>query len=930
MAMPGMKSRAWKNIVIFGSLVLVIVGFGGLFVLQGSSDGLVQVFVIGFGLLTFALFAGPGIVYVARKRIAFVKKKIPGGTLAWIRAHLYLPVLALVATWVHATIVPFRVALTSGKVLAMLGIVVSIGGWARHKMIGVDKVAINADVKISRIAATHGRSFRQLVTDFKQLRRPTADIEADVGRLPADQQASWAEIVEIQQSVDDQFPRGGGQTGRVRALKAFRSLHAPLTIVLFVVLAFHMWDVLGAEQAVFGDEKTEVANAETCAECHSGIYDEWARSAMAHAQTSTIMEAQLPITLTKNIALAEDPNVPLEPEFAEATLQACINCHAPTGGQFTQDPLAFLPLDENGSGGEPAVSGGDKAVNSDGVSCVTCHTFDRALGELEGLGPIGVGNTGSLGGYGDFFGPVFDDPSPLPVRIHGIEDNGLFNDPIAASESCGACHNVKVDLDADGLSPDENDFAEGDDDDGDFQLDANELDNADGTLDDLVLQTTFDEWQDYVQFFDERFVDEDLAVDNALGCVECHMPSIPGETEPLVDYAPGFLPLPERETRDHSFIGVDYDPDPEEYVKKGLSIDAVNEVIVERQALLETAVTLEVVDGGVVEGDEFLSTMIVKNNLLGHSFPTGFAFARQFFFEVSAETADGEQVCLSDVPVGDAVIEAPCVSGDVPERTGRIPQCDPVSVAELQGVDRTEVANGTVDFADAAPVGECDPWLANYQKILTDGDPDGDGIFAEVPFQTLLPDIVKTRVRVFDGQSMDALQPTRVAIDPDTGEQIDLSFDTFVYGFDTTGIAPGTPITVTAKLRFRHLPPEFVRGLETELEQIDDVPESAKIDAEELVGNIVISDIVEASSNEGEILACEGPQNDPDGSLLKCLDEETPAEQLVEVALPIDGLHDGDLDSSGASSSAGLLPWVVSGLFAAAGWSLAGLRRRSR
>jgi hypothetical protein len=227
-------------------------------------------------------------------------------------------------------------------------------------------------------------------------------------------------------------------------------------------------------------------------------------------------------------------------------------------------------------------------------------------------------------------------------------------------------------------------------------------------------------------------------------------------------------------------------------------------------------------------------------------------------------------------------------------------------------------------------VGECDPWLANYQKILTDGDPDVDGVFTEVPFQTLLPDIVKTRVRVADGQTMDALQPTRVAVDEETGELIDLSFDEFDYIFDTTGIAPGTEINVTAKLRFRHLPPEFVRGLEAELELVDDVPESAFIDAEELVANIVITDVVAAVSNEGEVLACEGPQNAPDGSLLKCVDEDLPEEELVEVALPIDGLHDGDLDTNGASGSGGLLPWVVSGLFAVAGWTLAGLRRRPR
>lgn len=923
-----MKSKAWNRIVWLGSIALALIGFGGLFLLQGASDGFMQLFVIGFGFLTFAFFAGPGILYVARKRIPAVKKRMPGGTLAWIRAHLYLPVLALIAAWVHATIVPFRDTLSSGKVLLVLGILVSICGWARHKMIGVGKAAVNADVQISRIAAEQGRAFRQLVTDYKQLRRPTADIEADVSRLDANQREAWSQVVEIQQSIDDQFPRGGKQSGRIRALKLFKAAHAPLTIALFLVLAFHMWDVLGATQSVLGDEVTEVANAETCAECHSGIYDEWASSAMAHAQTSTIMEAQLPVTLTKNFELANDPDLGLDEDFVEATVGACIDCHAPIGGKFTEDPLAFLPLNEPGSGGKPAVSGGDKAVNADGVSCLTCHTFDRAFEELEGLGPIFVGDTGSLGGYGTMYGPLFDDPDPLPVRIHGIEANGLFDDPIAASESCGACHNVKVDLDGDGLSPEENDFAEGDDDDGDFQLDVNEIDNADGTLDDLILQTTFDEWQDYLVAYEDRFAEEleaGLETKQPLGCIECHMPSKPGQEEPVVDYAPGFLPIPERETRSHTFIGVDYDPDPEEYVKKGLGANAINEVIQERKALLGTSITLELEDNGVVDGDSFFSAMTVTNNLLGHNFPTGFAFARQFFFEVSAETVDGEQVCLADVPLGDGIIPAQCVSGEVAERSDPVPQCDPVSLAEVSGLPLEEVPNGTIDFGDPLPAGECDPWLVNYQKILTDGDPDGDGIFSEVAYQSLLPDIVKIRERVADGQRMEALQSVRLKEDPETGELLDDSFDVFLFEFDTSELEPGTEIVVTGKLRFRHLPPEFIRSLEAELENVDDVPPSAFIDAEELIGNMVISDVVTATSNEGRVLACEGPQNDPDASLLDCL-EELPDDELVEVAHLADG-H-GELRTAGASGRGGLWPWVLSGLFAAAGWTLTGRIRR--
>ena len=47
--------------------------------------------------------------------------------------------------------------------------------------------------------------------------------------------------------------------------------------------------------------------------------------------------------------------------------------------------------------------------------------------------------------------------------------------------------------------------------------------------------------------------------------------------------------------------------------------------------------------------DGFLTVSVeVHNNLLAHAFPTGFAFARQFWLEVSAETDGGDEICLAD------------------------------------------------------------------------------------------------------------------------------------------------------------------------------------------------------------------------------------------------------------------------------------------
>jgi hypothetical protein len=111
------RAKNWDVGVLIGSLAVLLFGFGGLFLLQStdSAGSPTLLFVVLLGLVTFALFAGPGIVYVLRKRNAWVKAKLPGGTMPWIRSHLYLPITALVAAFVHATVVPFRANLSSGK-----------------------------------------------------------------------------------------------------------------------------------------------------------------------------------------------------------------------------------------------------------------------------------------------------------------------------------------------------------------------------------------------------------------------------------------------------------------------------------------------------------------------------------------------------------------------------------------------------------------------------------------------------------------------------------------------------------------------------------------------------------------------------------------------------------------------------------------------
>lgn len=903
------SSPTWNRIALFGSIALVILTLGGLFLLQSAraSATTTLLFIVFLGIVTLLLFGGPGIAFVARKRIPYLKKRLPGGTLTWVRAHLYLPILALVAGWMHASSAPFRSTLSSGKVLLALGVVISAAGVARHHLIGITKAAINADAQISKIAAAQTRQFRQLVIDYKQLRRPLADIMSDASALPPAQQEAWAKVVDTQTKINRDFPRGGRQSRNIRMQKLLRAVHAPLTIALFLTLGFHVVDVLGVTDSVLAGDKENIASVSDCAGCHSEIVDDWSRSSMAHAQTGTIMEAQLPVTLARNEELAQQLG-PAQQELFDSSAQVCVNCHAPVGAEFVEDPTAVLPLNEASDAKPAAVTGGGSAINKDGVSCTVCHTQSIALGELAGSGPLNI-QSGTRDDYGTVFGPLFDDPNPLPVRVHDVgltDEDGFWNDPIATSIACGACHNVKLDIDGDGLSSFDQDD-EGDDD-GDGILNGNELDNEDGTLDDLVLQTTFDEWQDYVASYDDTIgADGSTDVNAPLGCIDCHMPSnIDQAEEPVVDAAPGLLPTPDRPHRSHSFIGVDYDLDPAAYEALGLPASTINSILAERAALLQSAVTLETQNPQPTSGGNTqVANVVVSNNLLGHVFPTGFAFARQFWLEVSAVDQAGNEVCLVN-PFEQVGIPSPCSSGQIADRTDVLPQCDPVATAAALGLDRFAVPNGDIDFAEPVAPGKCDPWLANFQKILSDGDPDGDGIFREVAYQSFLADIVRNRLRMIDNLSMAQLQSTRLIADA-TGALQRADQVVIPYEFEAPA---GATLTVTATMHFRHLPPEFIRSLANEQESLDNVTPSARInDPQELVDNLVVTDIVTAVNGDGEVLACEGPQNRDGATILSCIE-------------PVSG--DGALRLASVGSphrrSAPTLPAaIIVGLFAMAG-----------
>ena len=187
---------------------------------------------------------------------------------------------------------------------------------------------------------------------------------------------------------------------------------------------------------------------------------------------------------------------------------------------------------------------------------------------------------------------------------------------------------------------------------------------------------------------------------------------------------------------------------------------------------------------------------------------------------------------------------------------------------------------------------------------------------------------MKLRTRVATQQVMRTLDPIREVADAN-GTLQDRSSDSYDYVFDTASLPPGTKIVVTAKLRFRHLPPYFVKALAEDDAKQERIPQEAKItDPDALLKNMVITDVVSAETDAGVVLACQGPQNEPGASVFSCIGNNPSGEQG---ALGSSGFV-GTLPPDQAGAGAGLPVGgsVGAALAAAAGAGWLWLRRRGR
>lgn len=545
-----------------------------------------------FGVSSLAL-AALTFLYSLRKRS--LQEKMPVGTMAgWLWGHVYLGLLCVLLAFAHAGYGSVGLELSLGKVLLLLLVVLVVSGliWrvvyafvpakaanevGHYSQSSSKNRAASALVEIEKLSAGRSPALQQMVEWL--LRTTASDAEvAHVGRtVPHEDQAVVPELVRLTRTRHQMLSREKRQGSYRRRLQGLRILHVPVSLLFLLLLPLHViWALdlppkVAPKTGILGNTLGGYHPSGACISCHERAVTEWRGSMHAHALNSPVMVAQNNLAHRETLANTSYP----DPQ------NVCVNCHGPIATALANSPL--LPFRAQGSLAQPELV-------DEGITCSVCHQWQ---GESRTAG-------GGLTAFQDglkpghtFFG-AYDDP--VGNAFHQSQASPLFQKD--SSELCRNCHSVQFDRNGDGKI-------------------------EKGT--DLVLQTLYDEWEDY-------------AKGGGAGCVDCHMPLVSGSRAA----ESALIPLeqdseaPARKLRSHRFVAVDYP----------LDLPAVrDESRADRQALLQRAGTLSIVPTSLQVTDTRVAFDVsLQNTGTGHNLPGGFAFVRQMWLEVTVLNAQGQAI----------------------------------------------------------------------------------------------------------------------------------------------------------------------------------------------------------------------------------------------------------------------------------------------
>lgn len=708
--------------------------------------------------------------YSYRKRSVSQTLPLRGTVMMWLSAHIYLGFLGLLASALHAgfgVLWADGARLSSGKVLFYIFALLMISGtlWRlvyllvprlfQERILNYSQKDTAARiqqrlVEIEKVAAGKSAAFHEFKELAISLSSGRSSGKPTVENLLPEERAAAEKLTELAVSLQRARQRARLQARADALLQNWRWMHVPLAFAFFIVLAIHIMAVSDLPARAFPAQAAGYRPSIECRECHEQIYDQWVNSMHAHALDSPVTVVQTNQVVTVNL---KDENSP-DP------LLVCQNCHAPTNTAMTLQPL--LPF-------EPP-PGVDYASINEGVNCASCHQF--AGQPSNSGGAFAAVFQAQLRPGRLYFGPYSD---PVGNAYHQSKPTDMWAEPHTL---CQSCHNVQVDRNGDGI----------------IQKGV-----------DLVLQTTYDEFERYLQ------------AGGTETCVTCHMPLVSSNGR-IAEAAS--IPhqqdrdAPPRLVREHSFVGVDY------------PLDLVSESDpqrTDRLELLREAARMELVDESVqiVEADNGSRTLnftvSITNNDLGHNLPTGFAFARQMWLEIIVVDANGQVVYESGVLASNTADLCDAGTLDDPRNpmveyvvgcSASDPQLTNIQQKLVDDVDILRNASGDAvvdangEFVPIQAVGGSETWMQNL---------NGGAV---------------ARTRPVDGQVLGTIP----------------SGETRFFGYEVLleELPPGD-LTISVRLLFRNLPPYFLRAL------VDNAIPEETVDLEPMIPNLQIVEMVRDS-----------------------------------------------------------------------------------
>jgi hypothetical protein len=714
------------------------------------------------------LLSGLSFLYSLRKR--GLQERLPLGrsTLAtWLWSHVYLGLFALVLAAGHAGYGLLNANVSTGKLLfALLAALVGSGVLWRLVYVVVPPVAAR-NVGNYSVAASHARAEACLVeieklaaggsARLRELkawvlgRTPTAaELAQASASLPVEERAAWSELATLSATRLEALGRERRQVKYVRLLQGLRVLHVPLALAfvlavpVHVLFAYHLPARLLDPVTMGGAALDGFEPSATCADCHRPIYDAWRNSMHAHAMTSPIMIAQTNQVAARVLRSASAP----DPK------EACVACHGPIGTLLTEGNT--LPL--------PAGKLSDRALLDDGVGCAVCHQWQGTPRTASAaLTPFQAGFEAGhtyYGPFGDAVGNAFHRSARSPLFAH-------------PDELCKNCHSVELDKNRDGH----------------FER---------GT--DLVLQTLYEEWEQYAKA-------------GGASCVDCHMPALGKAQRAAASAAIPFeqdREAPVRAARDHAFVGVDYPLDDRK---------AQSALAAKREALLASAGTLAIVPESFKKRPASVTFAVsVANTGTGHYLPGGFAFVRQMWVEAIVTDAAGTVIASSgklehtDDDLCDATIVDDAESPMRPFING-CRAADPALVNFQQMlVDKVEVLR---DASGAIRTG------SRGERLLARAQGSKEAVIQELDGGPV------PRTRKATGKPTPPLAPGETA--------------TFPYELPVTG--GGGPAHLRVRLLFRVAPAYFLRALGREQ------PPAEEPRLEKLVSELSVTEMARADAD---------------------------------------------------------------------------------